>query len=1050
MIAQSQQISRWNDIIKLLALVCFFSYLIGSVFGQAVSIKQSVWRKIDTENISGDENIRFITPGFKERVWITYNASDEVSGTDGYEVTNIPVTSSWRRRLYESRTGQLWTSNTQEILLYKNNVWESHDMNNPQLEVPVPILGILPTEYNKVLVLHSQALVERDVQSNETINLLNSIDTKLGPFIDIRLAKDEGAWIIANKGLARVNPPLRNLQRRFTPEIIPLPPDFPYELDRSFVEIEPGLVLVQGIVKRSANGDLPANSNHLLSWNGDEWKILMRDFSDWSQILSSDMREMILDEKFISPEKVEQANNDQWESIKINDVALMADGLLMIATDNGVYKECSSLWSKYSDTECLYVLDYDIPGDSLFLITEKGIEKFSLSQKGSVANLNWPESLLESDVGNAHVEVRNLNNKISIIQVDEQSFLFDVENFSWMDSQQLLPKPTSKIVFSTLCNEGEIYLMQIDSDDQFSPYTLWGIDSGIAHKLLAGIPNYVVGQSKIIDMERTDSNQVWIATSDGLYFYDNEQWEFFGYSANSFQSSVSEISILDRGFPIFATGEGIVEFIGSSFSHVLKTQTPVKSIFKSQNGVLWASSEDEVYSYIESTWIPFSFSDSSGGLKINSISEDSKNRIWLSTEGGVYAYSPSADYDAPNTFIPNKTQEFSPSRSGNISIEIDGIDKWRHSLPENIFFSYKLDENDWSQFSKNRSLKLQNLSGGEHTLMVRSMDGNGNIDFSPDTWNFNLKIPWHYDSRVLTMVFITSFSLLFLSWMAIDRHRNLKKSYKDVEKIVKERTLQLEKANEQLLMHKKMRAMGALASGIAHDFNSILSIVQGSANIIKSNIGNPEKIEKRVDRIETVVKQGTTLVRAMLGFARDRKILLSKVDLSKVVHSTLEILNDRTPKSIKIDLDIEESLPLVRGNEEYLQQILVNLLLNAFDALDNVGSIVIQASKEPTKSESSHFKALKPDPGLEYVYLNITDYGAGIKPSNLERIFEPFFTTKALSTKKGTGLGLSMVYELAQQLELGLSVGSKEKEHTNFCLQLPVYNETRMGNLDSL
>lgn len=1030
-----------------IALFCVVLFQLRA-FGQPANLKKSVWRKIDTVNNSGDENIRFITPGFKDRVWITYNASDEVSGTDGYEVENIPVTSSWRRRLYESRTGQLWTSNTKEILLYKNNTWESFKLSGSEFEKP--ILGILPTEYNKVLVLHSESLIESDVQSSEIVSLLESRNQKLGPFLDIRLAKDEGAWIIAQNGLARVIPPLRNLKRRFNPEIILLPPDSPYVLGRSFMEIEPGLVLVQGMLKQNSNAETTSGSNQLLSWNGEEWKLVMQDFSDWSQILDEKVREHILDEKFISPEILEPVKIDKNKSIRINDLALMPDGYFMIATDRGVYKECASQWRQYSAEKSLYIINnssIETEGN-LMSLTRKGVSSISSESRKSQSVVEWPKSK-RNEISESKIAVCELAERNFIIQIDGQNFLFNAEQAKWMEDQPLRPEDDAKIVYSTVSNESDISLLQIVTDEQFSSYALWGMDSNKNHFFLSSIPNYVVGQSQLIDIARTDSNQIWIATSAGLYFFDNEQWEFFSFSADAIQASVSDISMLDRGLPIFATDKGILEFNGNSFSQVLRTDSPINSIIKTQNGVIWASSDEEVYCYIESTWVPFSFSELSKNLKINSISEGSRNGVWLSTDGGIFAYSPSADYDAPNTLILNKAQEFTPSRSGNISIEIDGIDKWRHTLSENIFFSYKLDDNDWSQFQKIKSLTLQNLSSGEHKIMVRSMDGNGNIDFSPEMWNFNLSIPWHYDSRVLTMVLITTISLLFLSWMAVDRHRNLQKSYRDVEKIVKERTRQLEKANEQLLMHKKMRAMGALASGVAHDFNSILSIVQGSANIIKINIGNPEKIEKRVDRIETVVKQGTTLVRAMLGFARDKKIQLSEVNVSEVINSTLEILNDKKPEHVTINLKIDESLPMVRGNVEYLQQILVNLLLNAFDALDNRGLILIEASTKNPSSESTSFKALKPDPDLEHIFLNITDYGAGIEPKNLERIFEPFFTTKALSTKKGTGLGLSMVYELAQQLGLGLSVGSIENDHTTFSLCAPVISITQSGGNSS-
>src|SRR5262249_10588564 len=134
---------------------------------------------------------------------------------------------------------------------------------------------------------------------------------------------------------------------------------------------------------------------------------------------------------------------------------------------------------------------------------------------------------------------------------------------------------------------------------------------------------------------------------------------------------------------------------------------------------------------------------------------------------------------------------------------------------------------------------------------------------------------------------------LFFAALAFNRHRQLVHSYAAVEKKIAERTRELEIANRELVHSQKMTALGTLAAGIAHDFNNILSIIKGSAQIIEDNVDNPQKIRTRVDRIKTVVEQGSGIVKAMLGFSRDSGGQLGLCDPKSVVDDTIKLLGDR-------------------------------------------------------------------------------------------------------------------------------------------------------------
>lgn len=1023
---------------KIASIIFCFVFFPFSLLAQISPIEQKFWRKIPTSIVNESENVRFVAQGFRDRVWITYNDSDDVAGTEGYGFQTLTVPSGWRRRIHESRTGQLWTSNPREILLYRNGSWLSFNHSTSTAsstnDAPYPIIGVLPSEFNHVLVLKSNQLEERDVLSNNSRILINSATSQIGAFIDIRLARDQGAWILGEKGVIKVAAPLRNLRRKFISKIYPLPDAFDHILTSSTLEIDLDQLLVHGSMTSFEEGKPPVKSSQLLMLHENQWSVINDNFQNWHDFLSMNTREELLNAQ--SSKTAPALNLKDFPDAQINDIAILQDGNWLVATDQGLFKECDSLWNLYSRNTVLSILSFNESDQSFMALTQSGVSRISLKSDNITHLLEWPKITIGDITPNKDIKLRKLPNNNFLILHGHTASHLNLDSFEWQIINMPPASQNSKTTFQSLNKSGEFTWLWIDNDTASATYSLRGLNEQNSPAILAELPGFVIDQTPISEMARSDTQKIWLSIREGLAHFNNQEWEFFSYADNNFSSQVHDILLPNRGNPLFATDSGIIEFTGTSFNQSLLSDAPIIQALQTENGNLWAISHNTIFRFLESTWIPLSITPYPD-IQLFSIFEDQRNQLWLSTDQGIFSFSPAADYAPPDSFIPFKPNELVPDRSGTVAVSLHGIDKWRHSLDEDLFFSYKLDSDDWSGFQKNNSILLRNLSEGEHSLLVRAMDINGNIDQSPEQWDFSISIPWHYDSRFVISTIITALSTFFLIWMAIDRHLNLQRSYRNVEKMVRERTLQLEKANEQLLMHKKMRAMGALASGIAHDFNSILSIVQGSAQIIKSNLHNPPKIEKRLDRIETVVRQGTTLVRAMLGFAKDKKLQLSTIHVEDVVSATLEILNDKLPSDIHIQFQAEPNLPDAQGNAEYLQQILVNLLLNAFDALDNNGTIKIHISTTPPKPDIINIRALKPAESQAYIYLIITDYGSGIHSDNIDRIFEPFFTTKALSTKKGTGLGLAMVYELAQQMHFGISVGSQPNNFTLFSIQIP-------------
>jgi signal transduction histidine kinase len=172
----------------------------------------------------------------------------------------------------------------------------------------------------------------------------------------------------------------------------------------------------------------------------------------------------------------------------------------------------------------------------------------------------------------------------------------------------------------------------------------------------------------------------------------------------------------------------------------------------------------------------------------------------------------------------------------------------------------------------------------------------------------------------------------------------------------------------------------------------------------------------------------------LLGLGRVNEQELATCDPRELLQQTFRLVADRFPETLRVEIKTEPNLPQVRCSAEVLQQILINFILNAADAMNNVGLVQLSAS---SVKELPRDLALEPAPAPTWIAVSVSDEGGGISGEVLPRIFEPFFTTKSFSSRRGTGLGLSMAYELAKGLGYGLQVETAAGAGTTFSILIP-------------
>lgn len=239
---------------------------------------------------------------------------------------------------------------------------------------------------------------------------------------------------------------------------------------------------------------------------------------------------------------------------------------------------------------------------------------------------------------------------------------------------------------------------------------------------------------------------------------------------------------------------------------------------------------------------------------------------------------------------------------------------------------------------------------------------------------------------------------------------------------------------QQLIQAQKMESVGRLAGGVAHDFNNILSSILGYASLMKVKLGADNTYNRYLDTIVQSAERAAELTKNLLTFSRGGDLKTESFDLNNLIRETVKLLNSTFEKTIKISVDLDENIPRLVGDSTQIQQILINLGVNARDAITIKGEIKISTSLTEL-TESVTVNGLRVEAG-EYVLLKFEDNGHGMDEQLQSKIFEPFFTTKDVG--KGTGLGLSIVYGVVKNHNGLILVNSKLNKGTTFKIFLPI------------
>ena len=319
--------------------------------------------------------------------------------------------------------------------------------------------------------------------------------------------------------------------------------------------------------------------------------------------------------------------------------------------------------------------------------------------------------------------------------------------------------------------------------------------------------------------------------------------------------------------------------------------------------------------------------------------------------------------------------------------------------------------------------------------------------YSDYSWNDLLAGVGHSDRLVILKKPFDPIEAQQLAQALTEKWRLLQESknkLNDLEKIVGARTAELQaeiverkQLEAQFRQAQKMEAFGQLAGGVAHDFNNLLAVIMGFANLLRDTEELGAEAREQIEQVHLAGERAANLTRQLLTFSRKRDMQIRSLNLNDVIGDMAKMLVRLIGEDIKLDCKFSPNLPRVQADPSMMEQVLMNLVVNARDAMPKGGHLMI--STDAVVIESSHTRGQSEARAGDFVCLSVRDTGCGMTPEVRARIFEPFFTTKEIG--KGTGLGLATVFGIVKQHLGWIEVASEVGLGTSFKIFIPVTSQ---------
>ena len=1021
--------ARWARVWALVGL------LLGFAPNELVAQWSSSWRIYKAADGLADSSCSAVTIEPRgERVWVKHGAGEFVSCLDGYDVSTVRAAGEPNSRVYENKQGLLWTTYPEGIERWRGGNWEK--LRIPDIErenrtnvirrmiSPIPLVPILS---QSVLVALPDRVFQYDAGPSRMTLIKSATNTPLGYFNDLEAGPGTAFWMSATRGLIRFTLPSARTPATWEEFVCPASLGV-RNFQHLSVDEHGGVTTVAELTERKERVLVHYDNAHWEVHNLLRGRLLQAwvgpDNTFWAHSLKTLSR--------LGPDRTETIELENLVTGQINDVATEPKGVFWLATSDGLARYAPSPWRTPSELAGLHAEVFGMvqdPKKRLWFAASSGLIQYSRGEwkqytRPDTTDLDFRPSDTVYCLTTGDLALRSGDN---LLLFDPNTERFRVVTHPQRRAMKLL----GQLADQELC----VQTLDPDAQSPTQSYRLESFD-GRAFRLLADTNATRTFGGELNFCLQVSNRDLWIGGAGGVALWRDEKLQTFSRADGAVPEAAYCMLEMGNG-KIWCGGLGkIFEFDSQHWSVAQIGFDRVNCLIRAQDGTIWAASNEGIHRYLQGSWLLNNTEEGLPSTVVYEVFQDDKGVFWAGTARGLSRYHPDADIDAPKGFITSANGLSTFPLDTPIVLTLRGQDKWKFTASDRLLFSTRVDTDKWTPFGSQVTVPVKGSLPGKHRLEARVMDRNGNVDLlNPAAFEFLVVLPWYLETRLIMIVAAGLVACLGFGGLAINRHLRLKRSYAEVGRIVQERTAELNRAHEALLHSQKMQALGTLSAGIAHDFNNILSIIQGSVQIIAEHLDDKNRVMTRLDRIKTMVEQGASIVKAMLGYSRPQSGEAAPCDINQVVEETIKLLGDRFLQGIVLQRQLEPGLPPVMCVKELMQQILLNLIINASEAMAGEGKIVLLTGLAKAFPDNCE---LAPKVAPQYVMVAVQDAGCGINAEVRARIFEPFFTTKALSTRRGTGLGLSMVYEFARTQGLGIHVRSEVGRGSVFTLYMPL------------
>lgn len=1011
------------------------------------------WRGFSSADGLRESYCSRLSVGPSGRVFIIHGHTDKMSIMDGYATRQIPVPGV-EVKVKEGSNGELWAFAAEGIVPNPSDLDERQKLTGLQrysekeerweaFSIPeIRASGIgspelfLPQGEGIVDYLLPDRLMEFNARSRSSRVLLRAGQTGLGAFIEMQQSAAGGIWIGGKLGLGHYNPLGEVPWKEY------LLTQFADSTDvHSIRESRPGLIYAT--VRRKPDPRLM-----VIRLKSGRWEKVVETVSEtvgWEAEEGGCWLVQGAPQHFTVTRFDGYSARDE-ERIKalsgtLRQTELGPGGTFWIATNISAARHASRAWRTPP-----VLADFDSPVASMAEDAQGTLyfvsyDRLLALEGGRRVEYPYPAGIhadLYQQSGTCWLEDGRLTiatSRISLLTFDPRRHAF-----------QVVEHPDGQRVRALGHREaGGLYVALYQKDS--ANYRLAYYYQGSFHEILDLKKDWKINHLRAI--AEAGNGAIWMggAGGDGLGVFQGGGYRTFtaqdGYTAGG---SYAIFPNMD-GTIWFGERTGVLQYDGKKWEKILDDIETVRWIMRSRDGSIWIASGSGLHRFYRGSWVTLGAQDGlpDGGLYY--VFEDSRGRIWNCGTRGVSQYHPEADLDPPRTYVPEDRNVHEMPPHGDVRLVFEGIDRWNYTERNRLLYSYRLDSGDWSPFRQATVAAFRRVPAGEHTFEVRAMDRNWNIDPTPAVFHFKVLLPWYREAGFLALLAGTIFLACILVVLHFQRHVGL-------AQLVATRTHELTAANENLRLEienrertaeekqrleeqyrqaQKMDAIGRLSGGVAHDFNNLLTVINGYGDLALESAGDDAVLKDYLQEIQNAGQRAAALTRQLLAFSRKQVLQPIVISLNAAVHESEAMFRRVIGENIELRTSLAADLGCVLADAGQVQQVLMNLVVNARDAMPDGGRLTVETRNLDVDDEFARMHR-----GLcqgRYIMLSVADTGIGMDEQTQEHIFEPFFTTKQHG--KGTGLGLSMVFGIAKQSGGYVWVESAPASGSRFFLLLP-------------